>query len=123
MRNLTYEQEKILIELLSSLKQQNIEEAENILWSALILFQGYSFKTAKGLDFVYKIKNYEMFVNRKEKSITRSTINISLRKVIQLNYMVAGPKKIGTFGASYIYPIFQEFGLIKNKKKDECDFG
>jgi hypothetical protein len=27
---------------------------------------------------------------------------------------VNGPKKLGTFGASYLFPVFQQFGLIEH---------
>lgn len=34
---------------------------------------------------------------------------------------VAGPKKLGCFGASYLYPIFLEIGVISlPKRKGDC---
>lgn len=87
---------------------------EELLWEALMLFQGDSFYTAKKLEFTYTIKGNEMFVSRKEKSITRATVNMSFRKAVALDGFVTGPKKLGTFGASYLYPMFIRFGIIKN---------
>ena len=54
-----------------------------------------------------------MFVTRKEKTIIRSSIDVSLEKVLALHGVVSGPKKLGTFGASYLYPIFRRLGIIK----------
>lgn len=87
-------------------------ETEEILWQALNLFQGYPFHTAKGLQFRYTIRGSEMFVDRKDKSITRSSIVLSFRRVLEMHGAVPGPKKIGTFGASYLYAIYVRFGII-----------
>lgn len=86
------------------------------LWSAMSLYQGISFYTSKKLEFTYIIKGKEMFVSRKEKSITKATVKKALEKAIELNYIVAGPKKLGTFGASYLYPVFIELGIIRQKE-------
>lgn len=91
----------------------NREAAENTLWSKLAAMQGQPFKTAKGLDFTYKIKGNELFVDRKSKSITRATVMLTYKKAMELGGIVTGPKKLGTFGASYLYPIFMEIGLIR----------
>ena len=85
---------------------------EEILWDALLLYQSYPFKTAKGLKFTYCIKGNEIFVDRKEKSITRATVNMALKNTLEEEDAITGPKKLKTFGASYLYPIFQRFGII-----------
>ena len=88
---------------------------EEVLWDALVLLEGKSFETAKHLDYSYSIKGYEIFVSRKDKSITRSTVNLSLWNAMELQKSglpVSGPKKLKTFGASYLYPIFMEIGVI-----------
>lgn len=82
------------------------------LWDTLLLFQGYPFKTAKGLKFTYCIRGNEMFVDRKEKTVTRATIDMALKCVAQSGGVVTGPKKLGTFGSSYLYPIFKRFGIL-----------
>lgn len=92
------------------------------LWQAIILFEGYPFYTAKGLLFRYKVKSGELFVNRKEKSITESSVRICYEKAVKMNGIVPGPKKLGVFGASYLYPVFIRFGVIRqgmgqNRKK------
>lgn len=85
---------------------------DDALWNALILFQNYPFCTAKKLEFTYTIKGNEIFVDRKEKSITKSTVMIAFHKALELGAEATGPKKLGTFGASYLYPIFVRFGIL-----------
>ncbi|MCD8146972.1 MAG: hypothetical protein LUD84_06830 [Clostridiales bacterium] len=81
------------------------------LWEALLLFQSCPFHTAKGLEFSYTIKGGELFVSRKEKSITRSSVEMAFRRALALGE-VSGPKKLGVFGASYLYPVFLRLGVI-----------
>ena len=50
-------------------------EEENLLWEQLIRAQGTAFRTAKGLPFTYVIRGNELFVSRRERSITRATVN------------------------------------------------
>lgn len=35
-------------------------------------------------------------------------------KVVELDGEIKGPKVLGTFGASYLYPVFMKMGLIKS---------
>ena len=88
---------------------------ENDLWDILVDYQGKQYLTIKKLPFVYFIKGNEMFVSRKGKSITRATVNRAYHKAKELmesEGQVTGAKKLGTFGASYLYPIFVELGVI-----------
>lgn len=88
---------------------------EDALWDTLVMLEGKCFETAKHLKYSYSIKGYEIFVSRKDKSITRSTVNLSLWNAMELQKAglpVSGPKKLKTFGASYLYPIFMEIGVI-----------
>ena len=88
-------------------------EQKAALWSMLLYLKVCVFLTAKGLKFTYKIKGGEMFVNRKSKSITQAMVFMAFRKAMELGGAVAGPKKLGTFGASYLYPIFVRLGVIR----------
>ncbi len=54
-----------------------------------------------------------MKVDRKNKSITRSSVEIAYQKVLELEGIVTGPKKLGVFGASYLYPVFIRIGVIR----------
>lgn len=90
-------------------------DLQQVLWNTLQVFQGYPFRTAKGLKFSYRLKGNELFVNRKEKSITRATMNLALQKVMEQEWYVTGPKKMDCFGACYLYPIFIRIGVIEQK--------
>ena len=101
--------------LKNMLYDEEFEKIEKQLWKTLLLFEDYPFQTAKGLSFFYKIKGNEVFFSRKEKSVTRASINIALRKAIELQrdgIVIKGPKMLKSFGASYIYPVFMEIGVI-----------
>lgn len=97
---------------------EEMSHLDEFLWDALLEFQKYPFHTAKGLEFTYEIRGYEMFVDRKEKSITRATVNMAFHKALELQRAqgkVSGPKKLGTFGASYLYPVFIHIGVIEER--------
>lgn len=72
---------------------------------------------AESLDRKKKLKAVswcgELFVSTKEKSITRSTVMKTYHRAVELDGIVPGPKTLGTFGASYLYNIFQWLGVIK----------
>ena len=74
-------------------------------------FEGAIFYTAKGLEYSYTIRGNEMFVSRKEKSVTRASILVAYKKAQELG-CVTGPKQLGVFGASYLYPVFLRLGII-----------
>ncbi len=83
-----------------------------MLWQMLEEREGTVFRTTKGLEFTYCIRGGELFVSRKEKSITRATVELAYQRAITLGKDATGPKKLGVFGASYLFPIFKEFGII-----------
>ena len=98
-------------------------DAEVWLWKTVIAFEGYPFLTAKGLRFSYKLKRgknglptAEIEIDRKEKTITKAMICLAFRTALGIQDRegyVSGPKKIGGFGASYLYPMFLRFGIIR----------
>ena len=97
-----------------------LNELEELLWQVLVAVQGEVFRTAKGLEFTYYIKGNEMFVSRKDKSLTRATVTLAFRTALAMQRngeSVSGPKKLKTFGASYLYPVFQQIGVILGEKK------
>ena len=85
---------------------------EQELWQKILAYSGESFLTAKGLSFTYTVRGAEMFVDRKEKSITRATVLLAYRRACELGGIVPCPKALGVFGASYLYPVFREIGVI-----------
>ena len=84
------------------------------LWERITELSGKTLKTYSGLEFDYTVKGHEIFISRKNKSITYSSVNKALLELGKLGGVVPGPKALGVFGASYIYPIFVELGIIDN---------
>lgn len=100
---------------LEQVRKQSEALSMELLWQVLCELQQVTFHTVKDIPFTYRIRGYEMFVDRKEKSITQATVLLSAQRVLEKQHQgiaITGPKKIGTFGASYLYPIFQQIGLI-----------
>ena len=83
----------------------NYREEEIILWQKIISSQGVVFHTAKGLPFTYTIKGNEIFFSRKEKSVTRATLNKAYQRM--KDETITGSKQLGVFGASYLLPVLQ----------------
>lgn len=94
---------------------EELTDPEEIdLWNAILLHQGETFIAygrgiKSGVTFTY-IRGAEMFVERKEKSITRETVLRAYHRAIELG-VVTGPKKLNVFGASYLLPIFKRIGV------------
>ena len=64
------------------------------IWQLLQQHQGETFHTAKGLPFTYTIRGGELFVNRRQKSITVSTVRRALEKITLLEAageVITGP--------------------------------
>ena len=109
------DREKLYRERKKAVAEMAEEPSADNLWNAIVAFQGYPFKTSKGLSFTYKVKGGELFFTRKEKSITRSTVDIAFQKALELGEKATGPKKLGVFGASYLYPVFVRLGVINKR--------
>ena len=92
--------------------------AEKYLWDAIMAYADYPFLTEKGLSMKYTVKGGEIFFNRKEKSVTKASVMRAFHRARQLQHekgFVSGPKELGTFGASYIYPVFLRIGVCSKK--------
>lgn len=120
----------------SKLKREICESRKNgadnriveneLLWNCVLRFEGYRFKTAKGLPFTYEVKKTkvgsksgEVIFSRKSKGVTRATVNLAYDRVTEERLkqdknvpVMKTPKKLDVFGASYLYAIFLRFGLI-----------
>ncbi len=95
-------------------------EEEIRVWNEIIAHEGKVYFTFKRLRFKYTVKGNELFVSRKRKSITRAAVNKSLQlaKEVMAKYgFLTGPKQIGTFGASYLFPILKDVGYIIVKQR------
>ena len=112
----------------------DLPDVSVFLWRAVCLFEGYTFSTSgrgskPGVKFKYSIsapggnggRKYngesvdgfgnELFIEGKEKSISRSTVDLAFRNARSRN--ITGPKKLGVPGAdSYLYPVFVRFRVI-----------
>ena len=113
-----YRQRKAAVErLCADMELKNVDEVSEILWETLLLFEGYPFITAKGLRYYYTVKGNEVFFTRKEKSVTRATVNMAFQTALKLQkdgIQITGPKMLGCFGASYLYPIFKRIRVISD---------
>lgn len=102
------------------MQEINSPNAEECLWDAILAFAGYPFVTEKGLPLKYTVEGGEIFFNRKEKSVTRATVMRAFhqaRTIQESEGCVSGPKKLGTFGASYLYPVFLRIGVCSKKSE------
>ncbi len=88
------------------------------LWDVITENQGRSFLTKKGLPFTYTVRGGELFTDRRERSITRSTFEKAYEKLRQDRTeggpgRIAGPKALNVYGAPYIWAVFSGIGLIQ----------
>ena len=81
-------------------------DVEIELWEKIVEKQNAIFRTKKGLEFKIEIKGNELFVDRRQKSITRASVNIAYKKWIEDKD--CGPKALGVFGSSYLWSLFRE---------------
>lgn len=101
---------------------------EQHLWKCIVAFQGYRFRTISGLPFSYKIKTRrngeltkELWIDRREgsKSLTWSSVLLAFEKT-EGKPLVERPKALGDIrGVSYIYGMFNRFGLIEVPVKQD----
>ncbi len=89
------------------------------LWDVITASAGKSFLTKKGLPFVYSIKGGELFTDRRERSITRSTFEKAYLKLEKdqtgeaAPRRIVGPKTLNVYGAPYVWAVFRGIGLIE----------
>ncbi len=121
-----------LRDLIGSCSDNDYFPCFDALWNCVVLYQGYPFMTSgrggKGaVKFRYSLKvssrtgetTEEIIIDRKEhsKTITRSTIElafINAMKEQKIAGCVKGPKKLGCFGASYLYGMFLKWEIFIN---------
>lgn len=89
------------------------------LWEKIIERQNEIFRTKKGLEFKIEIKGNELFVDRRQKPITRASVNIAFKKWNENKD--CGPKALGVFGSSYLWSLFREVDKeITTPMEDKC---
>lgn len=88
------------------------------LWNVIRENQGKRFLTKKGLPFTYSIKGGELFTDRRERSVTRSTFEKAYEKLKadqcgeNAAKKIVGPKSLNMYGAPYVWAVFVGIGLI-----------
>lgn len=91
------------------------------LWDVIVRHAGEGFATKKGLPFVYSIKGGELFTDRRERSITRSTFETAYDKLERdqcgdgAPRRIVGPKTLNVYGAPYVWAVFVGIGLIEEE--------
>ena len=91
------------------------------LWGTIVSYEGKSFMTKKKLPFTYRIKGGELFTDRRERSITKSTFEKAYNKLVQDRIgedapcRIVGPKTLNVYGAPYIWAVFMGIGLIEEE--------
>lgn len=95
------------------------------LWDTIVAHQGKTFLTKKGLPFTYHVKGGELFTDRRERSITRSTFEKAYNKLLvdrageNPPREIVGPKTLNVYGAPYVWAVFMGIGLIEDEVKQE----
>ncbi len=103
-----------------------LDEQKEQLWNCVIAYEGEDFATMKGLPFTYELKKTrkgeksgEIIFSRKNKGVTRSTVELAYERVIEMRAeqncvrpIVSTPKQLNAFGASCIYALFIKFQII-----------
>ena len=92
------------------------------LWDKIVAQEGKSFLTKKGLPFTYSIKGGELFTDRRERSITRSTFEKAYEKLLRDQVgegaprRIVGPKTLNVYGAPYVWAVFTGIGMIEEEQ-------
>lgn len=110
-----YRERKRTVVAFKNAEKEN-QLTEHIIWEAVRAFANYPFYTSRGMKFSYTVHGGEIHVDRKKKNITKSTVLVFVKEVQKLNEVgekIVGPKKVDTFGASYLYSIFKRIGLFE----------
>ena len=90
--------------------------AEN-LWSVIVSLQGKVFYTSKKLPFTYKVWGGDVFTDRRDRSVTRSTFERALEKICS-DPAIKGPKKLNVYGAPYVWAILKTVGAVPSEKEE-----
>ena len=115
-RTRTYKKRKQACEQLAEHLDQ--PDAVIYMWSAVLAFQEYPFRTPKGYPFKYHVENWEMFFSKQENTLDKATVEIAFkiaRDVQKAEGYVSSHKKLASIGSSYLYPIFVRIGVCEQK--------
>ena len=88
-----------------------------------VIAEGDLWGTIEGLPFTYHVKGGELFTDRRERSITKSTFDKAYEKLVQDQLgedspkRITGPKALNMYGAPYIWAVFAGIGLIEEDEQ------
>jgi len=95
------------------------------LWNAIIAREGKVFTTNRGKEFTFHIKTNKagdtqsaMVIDPKNISITRATVLLAFHNALEIvakKGFVKKPGKLGTYGAIYLYPVFEDIGICSDQ--------
>lgn len=88
------------------------EIVKETLWEVITNAQDQTFYTVKQLPFTYKIKGGELFTDRRERSITKSTFEKAFEKIKENPEGIKGPKALNMYGAPYVWAVLKGIGAI-----------
>lgn len=100
-------------------RKASLEEMKNGVidpWIVIKLFAGYPFMTTEGCKFSYNMRGNEIYINRNTLVITRETVEAAYQEVLKLSSRgadITGSKQTDSPSASYLFPMFVRFGIIK----------
>lgn len=91
------------------------------LWQVIEERAGSPFFTKKGLPFTYLVKGGELFTDRRERSITRSTFEKAYEKLCRDRLgeeppqKIVGPKTLNLYGAPYVWAVLVGIGFLEEE--------
>lgn len=89
------------------------------LWQAITSHQGETFHTVKNLPFTYEVRGGELFTDRRDRSITKSTFEAAFKKLAANPGTITGPKKLNVYGGPYVWAVLKGIGVIsEGSEKD-----
>lgn len=115
----TYRKRKLAVRKLQSCIGGSMGILEETLWNTIKVFSGYFFETSEGKRFCYNVSGDEILVLKSRESITRADVTIALKEILKLNGVVESLQNMKVPGASYLYPVFLRFGLIRRKGESD----
>ena len=73
---------------------KNFSAQSEAVWEMILICQNRPFHTVRNCEFRYTVRGHEIKISRKEKTITRATVDAALRRALKQE-TVSGPKQLG----------------------------
>lgn len=101
------------------------EEFYDLLWDTICAFQNVPFFCKGSESYTYVVHDDELELKGLNKVFCRNALNYSADKALFLRQHqshVDRPERLGTIGASYIYPLFEKLGICTETTSAEPVF-